>query len=67
MMAVFVDSTGVITWAQQPDMQATTSHTDADLPLFMLSNVKAVYPPCPDAQASRRFVRGAGAWRIHCR
>ena len=29
-------------------------------------NVKAVYPPCPDAQASRRFVRGAGAWRIHC-
>jgi hypothetical protein len=21
------------------------------------SNVKAVYPPCPDAQASRRFVR----------
>jgi hypothetical protein len=30
------------------------------------ANVKAVYPPCPDAQASRRFVRGTGAWRIHC-
>src|ERR1035437_1623139 len=29
-------------------------------------NVKAVYPPCPDAQTSRRFVWGTGAWRIHC-
>jgi len=29
-------------------------------------NVKAVYPPCPDARAFRRFVRATGAWRIHC-
>jgi hypothetical protein len=34
---------------------------------FITPNVNAVYPPCPDAQAFRRFVRGTGAWRIHCR
>ena len=39
MIAVFVDSTGVITWPQQPDMQAKVSNTDADLSLSMISNV----------------------------
>jgi hypothetical protein len=29
-------------------------------------NVKAVYPPCPDAEAWRRFVWCGRAWRIHC-
>jgi len=29
-------------------------------------NVKAVYPPCPDAEALPRFVWGRRAWRIHC-
>jgi hypothetical protein len=28
------------------------------------ANVKAVYPPCQNAQASRRCVWGRGAWRI---
>ena len=32
----------------------------------LLPNVQAMYPPCPDAKASRRFVDGRGAWRIHC-
>jgi hypothetical protein len=31
----------------------------------MSPNVKAVYPPCPDAGAWRRFVWGGWAWRVH--
>lgn len=39
MIAVLVDSTGVIMWPQQPDMQAKANNADAELPLFMISNV----------------------------
>jgi hypothetical protein len=35
------------------------------LPALKWLNVKAVYPPCPDAGAWRRFVWGGWAWRVH--
>ena len=42
-----------------------TGMRNPHIPIIALT-VKAVYPPCPDAQAWRRFVRRARAWRIHC-